>query len=189
MPQESALVVDLDPGDDASRPPSPSPSSSQQQLSPEALRELVLACGREAAEDGHQQASTSTRNRLRGQLGFCFYPMPWAAAVEAVADGGVAEMGKMGRTPEGVARYWAWRDEVCDKEYATTADYVRIEIMGCEEAEAAGGERGVFLLFSGFRVFFIVFGFSGFFLLLLLALLLRLLFAASASAAARGRSR
>jgi len=139
MPQEAASSGLVDPD---SRPPPPPPSSPPpaQQLSPEALRELVLACGSEA--EGGNEASSPTRDRLRGQLGFCFDPMPWDLAAAAVADGGVAAMGRMGRTPEGVARYWRWRDEVCAGEYASTADYVRIEIMGCEAAVAGGESRG-----------------------------------------------
>lgn len=140
MPQEaaSAGLVAIDPN---SLPPPPS-SPPQQQLPPETLRELVLACGREDEEKQDEKkevASTHTRDRLRGQLGFCFEPMTWESAAAAIADGGVAAMGRMGRTPEGVARYWLWRDEVCVKEYASTADYVRIEIMGCA-VEVAGGE-------------------------------------------------
>jgi hypothetical protein len=61
-----------------------------------------------------------------------------ALVVAQGGDGGVAAMGRMGRTPEGVARYWRWRDEVCAREYASTADYVRIEIMGFEAAVAGG---------------------------------------------------
>ena len=139
MPQEAASSGLVDPD---SRPPPPPPSSPPpaQQLSPEALRELVLACGSEA--EGGNEASSPTRDRLRGQLGFCFDPMPWDLAAAAVADGGVTAMGRMGRTPEGVARYWRWRDEVCAGEYASTADYVRIEIMGCEAAVAGGESRG-----------------------------------------------
>ena len=144
MPQDEEEQLDaaVDPDgavDDPLPPPSSSPSSPPpEQLPPETLRELVLACGREADEDGKNQASTSTRDRLRGQLGFCFEPMPWERAAAAVADGGVRAMGAMGRTPEGVARYWRWRDEVCAREYASTADYVRIEIMGFEAAVAGG---------------------------------------------------
>lgn len=140
MPQEE-LNAAVDPAvavDDPLPPPSSCPSSPPEQLPPETLRELVLACGREAEENGKEEASTSTRDRLRGQLGFCFEPMPWGRAAAAVADGGVRAMGAMGRTPEGVARYWRWRDEVCAREYASTADFVRIEIMGFETAVAEG---------------------------------------------------
>ena len=156
MPQEAAsagLVAVVDPD---SLPPSSSPPP-QQQLSPETLRELVLACGKEAEEDDEDKkeasSTTLTRERLRGQLGFCFEPMTWESAAAAIADGGVSAMGRMGRTPEGVARYWRWRDEVCAAEYATTADYVRIEIMGCEAAVAGGELRW----FGGGGVFFFVF--------------------------------
>lgn len=142
MPQEEehlgAAAVDPDVAVDPLPPPSASPPP---QLPPETLRELVLACGREAEEEGGEKKATSTsstRDRLRGQLGFCFEPMRWERAAAAVADGGVSAMGRMGRTPEGVARYWRWRDEVCAREYASTADYVRIEIMGFEAAVAGG---------------------------------------------------
>jgi hypothetical protein len=147
MPQEvasgSVAANDPNPLNPSSSPPSSSSSLPAQQLPPEALRELVLACGREAEENQQQggEASTSTRERLRGQLGFCFEPLSWEHAAEAIADGGVAAMGQMGRTPEGVARYWKWRDEVCAREYSSIADYVRIEIMGCESSVAEKGER------------------------------------------------
>ena len=130
MPQEAAsgLVV-VDPDASSSLPPSS--SLPRTQLSPETLRALVLKCGREAEGEASclSAAAPSTsnalkaRDRLRGQLGFCFDPMPWEQAVAAIADGGVEAMGQMGRTPEGVARYWRWRDEVCAKEYASTADF------------------------------------------------------------------
>lgn len=154
MPQEAAsgLVV-VDPDASSSLPPSS--SLPRTQLSPETLRALVLKCGREAEGEASclSAAAPSTshalkaRDRLRGQLGFCFDPMPWEQAVAAIADGGVEAMGQMGRTPEGVARYWRWRDEVCAKEYASTADYVRVEIMGFEVG-VAGGELCVFFSFS-----------------------------------------
>lgn len=139
-------VVVVDP-DAASPSPAPSSSLPPTQLSPETLRALVLECGREEAEEEEKACSASTstaaalktRDRLRGQLGFCFEPMPWDQAVAAIADGGVEAMGRMGRTPEGVARYWRWRDEVCAKEYASTADFVRVEIVGFEVG-VAGGE-------------------------------------------------
>ena len=148
MPQqEQASGLDVDPDTShplpspSSPPPPPAPAQQQQhhQLSPETLRELVLACGREEEASTSTSSSAAARDCLRGQLGFCFDPMPWERAAAAIADGGVAAMGRMGRMPEGVARYWRWRDEVCAREYASTADYVRIEIMGCEVA-AAGGE-------------------------------------------------
>ena len=151
MPQEEQAASGLDaavdpdsprplpPSSPSSPPPPAPPPPAQQLLPPETIRELVLACGREAEDGKEASASTSARDRLRGQLGFCFDPMPWERAAAAIADGGVSAMGQMGRTPEGVAHYWRWRDEVCAREYASAADYVRIEIMGFEAA-VAGGE-------------------------------------------------
>ena len=165
MPQEHAHADPDDPEPaPSSSPPQPPPpheqqqqqQQQQQQLSPKTLRELVLACGREELGKEEEQkktfTSTTDRDRLRGQLGFCFEPMAWKSAVAAIADGGVSAMGTMGRTPEGVARYWAWRDGECAREWASTADFVRVEIMGFKVGVGQGEGGFVFFFFSFFII-------------------------------------
>lgn len=177
--EEDEKKRDLDNGGTSSPPPPPPPNATSPpssssslpptQLSPETLRSLVMACSGEGGggrrggdEEGTSSSSSAAaasiaataaneaRDRLRGHLGFCFEPMSWSDAKAAIADGGVEAIGRMGRTPEGVAEYWRWRDDVCSKEYASTADFVRIEIMGFDAAVGKGKESFLFLFFRCF---------------------------------------
>jgi hypothetical protein len=62
-----------------------------------------------------------TPARHNGTAGVVLEPMPWQQLVSLIADGSPRALGRLGRHPLGIKRYWDHRDKVLLQRYASGA--------------------------------------------------------------------